>query len=375
MRFRESSPPPFLNRAAQLRFLRMIGLLLVVLVVMNFAADPQMWTWLVPSDDKKEVRPSPKDINYGVKFEEDSPLAPDAFRSQLGDAKAKTANQPAIAEAASSRNSKPTNDVAQQPENAKNYRVEIDREVLAPVTDGWFGVRHHEAHAFFTIIAKAKEIPSRLLEKAGQEVDYTVLMTDSDRYRGQPLTISGIVRRIEKVEMTKEDAEKTLGINHYFVAWMWTDSSGNSPYRLIASSLPEDMALGQDIEVPAKFTGYFFKQEGYQSQGGFHVAPVLIGQHLDWNRPPENSIAQVDMSTAPYYVVGFALVLAVTLGITLWRFKVSDRKFAQKHVEHFTTATPSDLDELNNLETNDPNELFRQLEAEAKAAESVGQDA
>ncbi len=375
MRFRQSSPPPYLSRAAQFRILRMMGLLVLVLILMSYAANPGMWTWLVPGKVAQEEKPAPKEIDYGLLFEEDSPLAPDAFRSRLADSDSKPSDSPAIAEAASDRTPTPGGaDEKNQSAKVGDYRIEIDPEILAPVSDGWFGIRQHEAPAFFAIIAKAKDIPLKLLEDAGNSrVDYTVLMTDSETFRGQPLTVEGTVRMIESVSITDQDAEENFGVDHYFVAWMWTDSSGDSPYRLIATSLPEDMPLGKAIEVPAKFTGYFFKQEGYRTEQGFHRAPVLIGQRLRWNNPSASGPA-VDMSQASYYVIGFSLLIALGLGVMIWRFKVSDKKFGQKHIEHFTTATPKDLEELAKLEPHDPNELFRQLEAEAKAQESVSQD-
>lgn len=352
-----------------------MGLLVLVLVLMNFAADPKMWTWLVPGKTAKEDKPAPKDIDYGLKFEEESPLAPDAFRSRLDDPKANSAAQPAIAEAAADRTPKPNDVASSQSAKVGDYTIAIDPELLAPVTDGWFGVRQHEAKAFFAIIAKAKDIPLKLLENAGNDrVDYTVLMTDSESFRGQPLTVEGTVRMIESVTITEKDAAETFGIDQYYVAWMWTDSSGASPYRLIATSLPDDMPQGKDLEVPAKFTGYYFKQEGYRTEQGFHVAPVLIGQHLRWNNPAASVGPLVDMSRASYYVIGFAVLVAMVLGLMLWRFKVSDKKFGQKHIEHFTTATPSELEELNKLEPHDPSELFRRMEAEAKSQESVSQD-
>jgi hypothetical protein len=254
--------------------------------------------------------------------------------------------------------------------------VEIDPKILADVSDGWLGIRKNEAPALFAVIAKAREIPLKLLEEAGDNrVDYTVLMTDAEQFRGMPLTVQGTIRMIETVSISSADSGDRSGVDQYYVAWMWTESSGNSPYRLICTSLPEDMAPGKDLDLPAKFTGYFFKKEGYQTEQGFHVAPVLIGKHIRWNRPPvaADSSAPRDLGLAPY-VIGLAVLIAVGLGVMIWRFNVSDKKFGHKHVEHFTTAEPSAIEELNNLEANDPADLFRQMREEAIAEELEAQD-
>ncbi len=370
MRFRNSSSPPYLNKTDQLRMLRMVGILVLVLVCAKFAGNPNTWAWLIPPSPQKSTptkAPTEKDIDYSVKAEEDSPLLPDAFRSRLAEPpparSIKRRRQPAIAEASPERAAKQTSST-----KVGDYTIEIDPKILAPVSDGWLGIRQHEAGAFFAIIAKAKEIPLKLLEDAGDNrVDYTVLMTDAEQFRGMPLSVEGTIRMIQSVSISREEDRENTGVDHYFVAWMWTESSGKSPYRLICTSLPQDMTPGENLDFPAKFTGYFFKKEGYKTEQGFHVAPVLIGKHIRWNRPPMVAIGTSnDLGLAPY-IIGLTVLIALALGGMIWRFNVSDKKFGHQHVNHFTTATPKAIEDLANLEADDPNELFRQLEAEAHA--------
>jgi len=201
------------------------------------------------------------------------------------------------------------------------------------------------------------------------EVDYTVLMTDSEQFRGRPLSVEGVIRRIDRVTIGAREVEKGYPLEHYYVAWIFTESSGNSPYRLVAVGIPEDMPTGEDIEVPVKFTGYFFKREGYRSEQGFHKAPVLIGKQIRWHRP-EVATEQLpqDSGLAPY-AIGLAVLIAVGISLMIWRFNVSDKKFGHKHVEHFITASPSAIEELQKLQTSDVSDLFRQMQEEAIAAD------
>ena len=387
MRFRKSSSQPYFNKADQVRTLRLFGLLALVVVCMTLAADPGMWTWLFPKSAPEAAKDdaASKEIDYGIKFEEESDLSPDAFRSRPDDAGSRT-HHPAVADASPERLLKQTNQLPVFPGAGKttavgDYVVEIDPAIFAEVSDDWLEIRQREAPAFYTILAKANEIPQKLLEEAGDDrVDYTVLMTDSEQFRGQPLSVEGTIRRIDEISITREDIEEDYGIDRYYVAWMFTESSGNSPYRLIAVGLPEDMPTGEDLDLPAKFTGYFFKRQGYRSVGGFHKAPVLIGKYIRWNRPAATvtNLPQ-DSGLAPY-AIGLAVIIAVGLGLLIWRFNVSDKKFAHKHVDHFTTAAPEAIQDLENLETSDPNDLFRRMQEEAIAAEleagdSVGEPA
>ncbi len=357
--------------------LRMVGLLILVLIGAQLAADPRMWSWMFPQDAQTEQKTQTKEIDYGVKFEEeDSPLPPDVFRSKPEDAEPPSAHPPAVAEAAPKRLSSrpgPVEETSPKPAKVAEDSIEIDPELLAPITDGWFGIRKHEAPAFYKIIAKARDIPLTKLEKTGDpKVDYTVLMLDSVQFRGRLLTVEGTIRMIESVSVAGDPIATEQGLDHYYVAWMWTESSGNSPYRLIATSLPEDMPPGRDLEIPAKFTGYFFKKEGYKTGAGFHVAPVLIGKHIRSNRPAAVAPGTDDLGFVPY-VAGLAVLIALGLGIMIWRFGVSDKKFGHKHFEHYTAADPNSLKELSRRETHDPQEFFRQIEEQAKTEESENQ--
>jgi len=360
----------------------MVGLLLIVVVCMNLAADPGMWTWLFPASppetaqqDQQQEEKKSKEIDRSIKFDEESPLAPDAFRSKPEDAN-KPAHRPAVAEASPDRLGETlTSDGRGKTAPHEHYDVELDPKLLESVSDDWLGIRRSEAPAFYAILAKARELPLKMLEEAGDNrVDYTVLMTDSEQYRGMPLTVEGTIRQIDRVTVSGEEVEQDYGIEHYYVAWMFTASSGNSPYRLIAADLPEDMPRGENLEVPAKFTGYFFKRQGYRSQGGFHKAPVLIGQSLRWNRPPAVApeLAQ-DSGLAPY-AIALAVLVALGLGVLIWRFNVSDKQFAQKHVDHFTTATPEAIRDLENLETSDPADHFRRMQEDAIEEELNGEE-
>lgn len=362
--------------------LRMVGVLVLVVICMKLAADPAMWSWMFPqaASHPTETKTQSQDVDFGVKLAENSSLAPDAFRSQRDETKRHpTTSQPAIAEPSPNRLLKQANIQPAVPDKISkvgDFEIRIDPQILAPVEDDWLEIRRREAGAFYTILAKSRDIPLNILEEAGDDsVDYSVLMIDSEQFRGMPITVRGTIRRIDKVDVSNAEVRQDYKIETYYVAWMFTESSGNNPYRLISYTIPSDMPTGEALEVPARFTGYFFKRQGYRSQGGLHKAPVLIGKHIRWNRPQatgDSAIPQ-DAGLAPY-AIGLAVMIAIGLGLMIWRFNVSDKQFGHKHVDHFTTATPNAIDELGNLETTDPNDLFRQMEEEAIAAELERED-
>ncbi len=369
MRFRDSStPPPYFNKADQFRMLRMVGLLALVMFAMKLAADPGMWRCLFsgapqkPAQTQKRPAGKEKDTGRRLKLDEDSPLAQDAFRSRKSDSP-----KPAIAEASPNRRAATSTNEAARKKNVGDVAVEIDPEILAQVVDNKVGLRREEAHAFYTVIAKARDVSEPLLEKAARQVDYTVLLADAEQYRGLPIAIEGTIRRLNKIPVPDEDMREEFGLDQFYEAWMFTAGSGTHPYRVISTSLPADIPMGDEIEVPTKFTGYFFKPQWYESLDGLKKAPLLIGKTIQRMRPAAAASESAnDLGLAPY-VIGLAVLVALGLGLMIWRFNASDKKFGHQHIDHFTAATPAAIQELQNLETSDPADLFRQMQADALA--------
>ena len=118
-------------------------------------------------------------------------------------------------------------------------------EILAPVSDDKVGIRREEATAFYTVIAKARDIPLALFEKAARQVDYTVLLADAEQYRGLPIAIDGMIRRLDKIPVPDPGMRDEFGLAQFYEAWMFTSSSGTHPYRVIFTSLPEGIPTGR----------------------------------------------------------------------------------------------------------------------------------
>jgi hypothetical protein len=150
------------------------------------------------------------------------------------------------------------------------------------------------------------------------------------------------------------------GVSGYWDAWATTEESGDNLYRVVATKVPDDVPQGEGLTVPVEFTGYFFKRQGYESRGGFHTAPLLIAKRIDRALEPTASPVVSDTGMVSL-VVGFALTVALALGITVWRFTASDRKFGDRHVRAFIEATARDEEGLKNVVAEDPSEALRRL--------------
>jgi hypothetical protein len=115
------------------------------------------------------------------------------------------------------------------------------------------------------------------LERAGAtDVLYINLMTESQRYRGEPVTIHGDLWRLYEFQAGPNDR----GFKTLYEAWIFTADSDKHPYRVICTALPRGLHPGDNLRESVRVTAIFFKREGYASNGGMHVAPTLLAHRI-----------------------------------------------------------------------------------------------
>lgn len=333
MRFQhKDAPPPYLNRKDQLRMLILVATLAAIVFAIQFASRPATWHWLLPPEPAPEgAHPPLGDVDFNVRDEED-PLRPDAFRAEFD----------------------PPRDEAVEVTDAAPDA--IDSNLLADVRDNTVGVRHAEADAYYRLLASARRSSAESLERAAQSgVVFTHLMVHPELYRGELVTLVGDIKRLQPLSAGPNE----YGIKTVYEAWLFTSDSGVNPYRIVATSVPPDVPLGERIEVPARVTGYFFKKEGYATPGGMHVAPLLLAKRIDWIRPPV-STEDPDTGLVPY-VLGIVGIIGLALIVTLWRFSASDRKFERSRLKRLMDTPHDSVEELNGVETVDVDEVLRRL--------------
>lgn len=244
--------------------------------------------------------------------------------------------------------------------------VRIDPELLSGIRDDYSGVRRSEAGAYFEVLSRARNVPAESLERAARtDVGYTLLMADPDRYRGLPITLDGEVRRLVQLASDSSDP----GAAPLYEAWLFTRESAANPYRIVATEISPQMPLGESLRRRAQVTGYFFKRQAYDSKGGLHVAPLLLAKSIQSMQPAAGPVVRRDTGLTPY-VAGLAVLVALALGLTLWRYRASDRQFVRERKPKLTEVSPEAIEDLNQIETVDPIESLRQLAEEARQVDA-----
>jgi hypothetical protein len=161
--------------------------------------------------------------------------------------------------------------------------------------------------------------------------------------------------------MKFEAAQNDYGLTDLYEAWVFTRSSGNNPYRVVCTSVPEAIPQGMSIDPPVRIrvAGYFFKRSGYATADGrLHSAPVILAGSP--HRLPATPAIDHDTNSVPF-VLGVLVPFGLVIGFALWRFWVNDRRFRRQHLQRHAEAKSEAIASLSNLPTHDPSEVLRQL--------------
>lgn len=325
MRFDDpSKPDPYLNTRDQWRLLRLVFLMCVIMVAVMWAARPETWYWLIPPGNETASNTE----------------APEQSPPPQWDSPVNTAENDAPAFGAARSTT---------PGKSGSSAVEIPAEWLAEVSDNELGLKASEAEAYYRVLAHVSRLDEGLLGQSGRkDVLHTNLIHDPSLYRGQLVSVQGTARRIQPIDVNKNE----FGVKQAYEVWFYTNDSGNDPWRVVTTHLDSRLPIGEQVSVPITVTGYFFKQYSYASQGGVHVAPLLLA--ADVEPYVVKKVAPSGTGLEPYIValaavVGFGAMLASLI------YRRGDRRFKRQLAEQFPVedaASRKVLDEMKLSKTD-----------------------
>jgi hypothetical protein len=333
MRFRGRTPAtPSLSGRDRARVAWLALALILVLIAIQVAADPATWAWLFPREAEHDPgQPAP------------NAAALDEFVVDLDE------GPPGV------------------PQPARSDGAIIDRASLVGVRDFTLNLRASERGAYFAVLTRLRELENLTLEAAADPAaTYAVVTVEPDLYRGRAITIEGVARRILDMPAGENDA----GFETLHELWVFTPESGNDPWRVVTTELPAELPRGEfgGEGIPVRITGIFFKTQGYETQRGeLNVAPLLLAKTAHRLRSPGVGFNEADLVP---WVLGGATILAAGLIFLLWRFRREDRAFERTTLRRFTGASPEAVAAIPEVERDDPQEFFKQLEQSDKPENS-----
>ena len=252
-----------------------------------------------------------------------------------------------------------------QPTSNEVAAVRIDKRYLDVVKDNTIGVRRDEAEVFYWLLDHARRVPALSLQRASDhEVQYINLMTEPDRYRGEPVTIEGDLFRLYEFEAGRNQ----YGVTKVYEGWVFTGDSSHHPYRIVCTSLPNGIEPGENLRMPVRITGYFFKREGYRSNGGVHIAPTLLAKRVNIN-PMPNGIP-LTSGILPY-MTGAIMAFGLALLVTVVGFAIGDGRASRNEIQRLQRHPQPSFVGIHLPEIISVEESLRQL-AEQERELAVG---
>ena len=151
--------------------------------------------------------------------------------------------------------------------------VAVDQSQLNEIIDGIPAV---QCKGYEYLLMHAARVNETALERAGVVIPYDKLTRSPGNFRGQPITIQGLLWRL--YELPTND---TVDFKHLYEAWIVSDEE--QFYRVVCSQLPANLQLGDKLRN-VHVTGYFFGIEGHESWYDIGIdsifAPTLLSRRI-----------------------------------------------------------------------------------------------
>jgi hypothetical protein len=358
MRFEKSNRTPYLGRRDQFRLAMMVVLIGFVLLSIEMASRESTWYWLTgnPGTDTSPTDSTPQRSSAGPKIDfnprvDDEPLPLGVIRVEKA---------------------------PRHSEDGEPVELGTDfslaPEQIARIRDNAVGIRSAERDVYHDTLARVREIPLKKQQEAARDdVAFAVLMTESQEFIGRLITVKGEIRRLIAIPPGRNDH----GIEDLWEAVMFNaDSGSENPYLIRFTKLPEGIPTGMQLQsgTLVEVTGYYFKRFGYPTHDHrLHVAPMVLARTLKWFKP-RSAQKPNDLGLIPY-VLAFAAIIGTTIGVMLYQFRSSDRKFEREHLRRLTEAPREAIAAIDHLPVIDVGDALRQMSQFDRATPTESQAA
>ncbi len=226
-----------------------------------------------------------------------------------------------------------------------------------------------DRECFYQLLAATGRAEAMDMFQRAQTVsDVTPLLTEAEPQHGRLLSLFGTARRVQRVAIDETDIRQRFGFDHYFQVDVFV-SLGNTeirfeqkgsqkeapvfrnnyPVTCCVLELPAGLPARDDIAVPVRFAGVYFKLWAYKSE---YVAAIDDRQRqvspLFIATTPRVVRFDDSASNLVGWIGGIACVLLVLIaGIYIWFPRRGDKQAEEKllrpKLELGTAASLNDL--------------------------------
>lgn len=214
-----------------------------------------------------------------------------------------------------------------------------------------------EREPFYQMLAAVRRIP---VDRQNDVANLTVsehltrpdegLMVAPEKYRAKFMRLTGLCRRITRIEVDDEDIQQRLGIDHYYELSVFVpianpivsqragdestrkQFSNDYPVLVCVAELPPGLSVGEDLHQSVAVTGAFFKLWAYRtpfmSQEDFtrrQISPLFIAASVEKYAAPSNPQTN-QFVLAMLVVLGLVVGLGIAFGFMFSRKPASRRR-------------------------------------------------
>jgi hypothetical protein len=320
-------------RREQWRLLLLVFSAGLVMFLIEAAANPGRWLWLLQVAGQPPAQRNDSDDARRAKVEQPARL------------RRKVAKDEFIAEA----------DADDEIPAGKTFFPGVQPELLARVRDDTV-FRASESDAFYHLLKILDDTSDDRLEEASiGRISFNQLFTQPKEFRGDLVTMSGKVHRV----IDKTAPENQFGIKQYSQVVIEPDDR-EYPVVLYCLDLPPHFPRGEKLHEPITVTGFFYKRwAGLAGDKEITTWPLLLSKTVRWQ--PVVAAADPaadDRAVINHLASGLALAIVASLAVVWFVLSRTRRKtsFVMPHVR------PGELNQLRHGDLNpDVREQLAQL--------------
>lgn len=185
-----------------------------------------------------------------------------------------------------------------------------------------------EFNAYCEAVMTARSTPAEAFARSARsDVTWAHLREQPGLFRGQVVRVEGRIKRVLRFEAPS--FVWSQGVKETFEAWISDPSRfGIQPVCVVFTDLPPGLALGDDLNVPAAFDGYFFKLYHYANREEKGRNTALFIGHAPVLIQPRTGVAPDGAFGGGFarLLLGFFAALAAGGAVLAWWYGRADTR-------------------------------------------------
>jgi hypothetical protein len=210
--------------------------------------------------------------------------------------------------------------------------------------------REPELEAYYHFLVQAYFTSAKAFAGAARrDLTYGHLMNQPRKCRGEVVHLEGRLERVRRYDPPLQLAQ--AGLNDFYEGWIVSDLYGRArPIMVAFTKLPSGLHVGETLDVPVTFDGYFFKKLKAVDKNNqrSYEAPLVVG-HAPAVVVSARTQAEAANDWAEHVVPVFLGVIGATvlaiIGLTFW-LRRSDLRARERLLiarqEPFVEPTPDE---------------------------------